>query len=164
MTLLTLTAGLQRVVHFFRGPPASGAGAIQPYRNFLYLVMPSPEFFFGALLGCLGEYQSLLSRLDFGQQAGLILGVVGQSDGGEVQHQPIEIIAGRVVKLGRQVFAFEQRRSQHLAQLLLPARPMVAQKMPQTALSRVTLNQQLVKRSEERRVGKECRTRWPPYH
>ena len=27
-----------------------------------------------------------------------------------------------------------------------------------------TLNELLEKRSEERRVGKECRSRWSPYH
>ena len=26
------------------------------------------------------------------------------------------------------------------------------------------LNEELLKRSEERRVGKECRSRWSPYH
>ena len=27
-----------------------------------------------------------------------------------------------------------------------------------------TVNQQILQRSEERRVGKECRSRWSPYH
>ena len=30
--------------------------------------------------------------------------------------------------------------------------------------TRTHLNRKLVARSEERRVGKECRSRWSPYH
>ena len=34
----------------------------------------------------------------------------------------------------------------------------------QAGLQSVTMKLQTVERSEERRVGKECRSRWSPYH
>ena len=33
-----------------------------------------------------------------------------------------------------------------------------------TPITRLRLSQKYLKRSEERRVGKECRSRWSPYH
>src|SRR5690348_18257217 len=35
---------------------------------------------------------------------------------------------------------------------------------PQTALGRRGIGSHFASRSEERRVGKECRSRWSPYH
>ena len=32
------------------------------------------------------------------------------------------------------------------------------------AIGKDSLHQNWIKRSEERRVGKECRSRWSPYH
>ena len=47
--------------------------------------------------------------------------------------------------------------------LLMAAMALHAQ-VPSDAEIRAILSDRIDKRSEERRVGKECRSRWSPYH
>ena len=48
------------------------------------------------------------------------------------------------------------RKMQHLRQMMKSSPPLTSQRM--------TMMPVLMNRSEERRVGKECRSRWSPYH
>ena len=40
----------------------------------------------------------------------------------------------------------------------------LSEKIQDVLLDKPEINEKIVLRSEERRVGKECRSRWSPYH
>ena len=66
------------------------------------------------------------------------------------------------------VFAFDEevlKKAENLrARLVLQVHDELIVEAPQDESMRVALIVQEEMRSEERRVGKECRSRWSPYH
>ena len=75
---------------------------------------------------------------------------------------PIKIpdsLPARATLEGENIFVMTEYRAIH--QDMRPLKLLILNLMPTKI---VTETQILRKRSEERRVGKECRSRWSPYH
>ena len=73
-----------------------------------------------------------------------------------IQFDPIE----SVVQLRD---AEESSAAHHLVNTYVISEEM-AERLTQLVISQMQFDQPVLLRSEERRVGKECRSRWSPYH
>ena len=56
------------------------------------------------------------------------------------------------------------KKNGHIAQQIAKAAEAKEIAQAENLLSKITTLQETADRSEERRVGKECRSRWSPYH
>ena len=87
----------------------------------------------------------------------------GKGKGAAQQPVSVEVARVRATVIRDEVQAVGSLRSRRSVAL----RPEVSGRITQLHFSdgaRVRKGQVLVQRSEERRVGKECRSRWSPYH
>ncbi len=139
MALLALAARLQGVVHLLGGATPGAARLVETGVRLLNLLVPTPQGLLGGPLLLAGRLQRRLGGGDLGQQVRLLAGMVGRGDGGEIQRQAVEVVAGGIVELRGQVTPRQQLGGDHLAQPLLPARAMVAQEVAQAALGGVAL-------------------------
>ena len=131
---LLLAARFQGVFHLLLGALVGQAGGVLGVIGLLYPLVVLLEGLFSGGAGGVSTGLGALGFLDGGQQAGFVLGVVGQRDGGKVQRQAEQVVAGVVGQLGGEVAALQQFRADHLAELLLPAGAVVAQEVAQAAL------------------------------
>ena len=139
VTLLQLAARVAGVVDLGLGALELHARTAHRFLGGLHPLVGRLHLALGGLHRALGTHLGGLGLLDGGQQAGLLLGVLGHLDRGQIQAHPEQLIVVLLADTGRQVAALQQLRRDHLAQTLLPAGTMEAQEVAQCALGRITL-------------------------
>ena len=112
---MLLAAGLYRKLDFLLGALVGHAALILGFIRLLHSLVMLFEGFLGSLALGLHPALGAIRLFNGGQQAGFILGVIWQSNGGKIQRQPKQVIARAFCQLRSEVTPLKKFRRNYLA-------------------------------------------------